>query len=332
MKISFSFPNYKASRLIGLLIFLLSFASLGAETVLFKSGEKVYGTVIDQSTDSVVLLRENKRQTVPKSQILKIIFKDIKDEAELGKIFEAEKKKLNKEGKKTEKEEQLDTLMLEQMIKENSYKVVQKRLALIEKYIDERDGGWEEYISAKRNPWEPVWKSAILPGWGLSTMRHENYATTYQVLIGLSVIVAIGGSQASTVQGNKAENKLSKILFEEPNIHQQILSSGVPGASLLVSKMQADSISEMNTAKNREHQYHSYSQNGLGLAIGLYIAQLAQSYFLGKTWAVQNIIQTPSGESVSPGLNFKSTYGPLAAGGGGSLWEYRTDLRYVSTF
>lgn len=314
-----------------ILPFLLALGSLSAETILFKSGEKIYGTVIDQSTDAVTILRETKRQTIPKSQILKIIFKDIKDEGELGKIFEAEKKKLNKEGKKSDKEEQLDTLLLEQMIKENSYKVVQKRLALIEKYIDERDGGWEEYISAKRNPWDPVWRSAVLPGWGLSLMRHENYATAYQVLIGVSILVAIGGSQAATVQGNKAENKLSKILFEEPLTQQQILSSGIPGASLVVAKMQADSISEMNTAKNREQQYHSYSQNGLALGIGLYLAQIAHSYFLGKAWATHNVIETPSGEAVSPGFNFKSNYVPLAAGGG-SLWEYRTDLRYVSTF
>ncbi len=313
------------------LLVLFLFEPLFAETVLFKNGEKTYGTVIDQSTDAVVLLKDNKRQTIPKTQILKIIFKDIKDEAELVKIFETEKKKLNKEGKKNEKEEQLDTLLLEQMIKENSYKTVQKRLALIEKYIDEQDGGWEEYISAKRSPWDPVWRSAILPGWGLSLMKHDTYARTYQVLIGLSIVVAIGGSQAATEQGNKADTRLSKILIEDPITYQQIIASAVPGASALVTKLQADSLQELNTFKSHEHQYQTYRNTGLTLGIGLYLVQLAQSYFMGKTWATHNIIQTPSGEAVSPGLNFKSIYTPLAAGGS-SLWEYRTDVKYVSTF
>ncbi|TGL64094.1 LA_0442/LA_0875 N-terminal domain-containing protein [Leptospira sarikeiensis] len=327
--------SFLAGRKFALAYFALvtfAFTQVSAETILFKNGEKTYGTVIDQSTDTVTILKETKRQAIPKSQILKIIFKDIKDEAEIAKLFETEKKKLNKDGKKPEKEEQLDTLLLEQMIKENSYKTVQKRLALIEKYIDEQDSSWEEYISENRNPWEPVWKSAILPGWGLSTMKHENYARTYQVLIGLSIIVAIGGSQAATEQHNKAENRLGKILIEDPVTYAQIQGSGITGASFVVTKMQSDSISEYNSAKSKENQYETYSRTGLYLGVGLYLAQLAQSYFLGKKWATHNIIQTPSGESVKEGFNFKSNYLPIAAGAGSSLWEYRTDLNYVSTF
>ncbi|TGN04194.1 LA_0442/LA_0875 N-terminal domain-containing protein [Leptospira dzoumogneensis] len=317
---------------ISVIFFTIAFSQVSAETILLKNGEKTYGTVIDQSTDSVTILKETKRQTLPKSQILKIIFKEIKDEAELAKLFDAEKKKLNKDGKKSEKEEQLDTILLEQMIKENSYKAVQKRLALIEKYIDEQDSSWEEYISANRNPWEPVWKSAILPGWGLSTMKHDNYARAYQIAIGLSIIVAIGGSQAATEQHNKAENRLSKILFEDPVTYAQIQGSGITGASLVVTKMQSDSISEYNSFKSKEGQYENYSRAGLYMGVGLYLVQLAQSYFLGQKWATHNIIQTPSGEAVKEGFNFKSNYMPIAAGGASNLWEYRTDLRYVSTF
>ncbi|WP_246053033.1 LA_0442/LA_0875 N-terminal domain-containing protein [Leptospira semungkisensis] len=322
----------KRATLVGTLLVLLSSGQIFSETVLFKNGEKTYGTVIDQSTDAVTILKDTKRQTIPKSQILKIIFKDIKDEGELGKIFEAEKKKLNKDGKKTEKEEQLDTLVLEQMIKENSYKVVQKRLALIEKYIDEQDGGWEEYISKNRNPWEPVWKSAILPGWGLSLMKKDTYARTYQVIIGLSIIVAIGGSQAATVQKNKAENRMSKMLFEDPVTYAQIQAAGIPNSSVYIAKLQTDAFSEYNKDKHNQHQYETYSHTGLGLAVGLYLAQLAQSYFLGKQWATHNIIQTPSGESVQEGFNFKSNMTTLASGGGGALREYRSELRYVSAF
>ncbi|WP_167882224.1 LA_0442/LA_0875 N-terminal domain-containing protein [Leptospira langatensis] len=331
MNLRSSILSFRTAILSATLL-VLSSGQIFSETVLLKNGEKTYGTVIDQSTDAVTILKDTKRQTIPKTQILKIIFKDIKDEAELGKIFEAEKKKLNKEGKKTEKEEQLDTLMLEQMIKENSYKTVQKRLALIEKYIDEQDSSWEEYISKNRNPWEPVWKSAILPGWGLSLMKKDTYARAYQVVIGLSIIVAIGGSQAATVQKNKAENRMSRILFEDPVTYAQIQAAGIPNSSLYITKLQSDAFSEYNKDKHNQHQYETYSHTGLGLAVGLYFAQLAQSYFLGKQWATHNIIQTPTGESVQEGFNFKSNLTPLAAGGGSVLREYRSEVRYVSAF
>ena len=74
---------------ISVIFFTIAFGQVSAETILLKNGEKTYGTVIDQSTDTVTILKETKRQTLPKSQILKIIFKEIKDEAELAKLFDA---------------------------------------------------------------------------------------------------------------------------------------------------------------------------------------------------------------------------------------------------
>ncbi|WP_040911451.1 LA_0442/LA_0875 N-terminal domain-containing protein [Leptospira broomii] len=314
------------------LIFVLS-TSISAETILLKNGDKVYATVIDQSTDFVTILKETKRQAIPKSQILKIIFKDIKDEAELAKIIETEKKKLNKEGKKTEKEEQLDTILLEQMIKENSYKVVQKRLALIEKYLEEQDASWEEYITTKRSPWDPVWRSAVLPGWGLSHMKQNAYGKTYQMVFILSALAYFGFEKAAQDRSSKYDSKVNDILLKDPLIYAQI-NAALPAstAQLYIQQDQISKLQDLNKIKNQEHNYSSYSHNALSVGLGIYAIQLLHSYFAGKKWATHNYVETPSGEKVSAGINVKSVYIPMAAGGSLAGSEYRTDVRYVTLF
>ncbi|WP_039934376.1 LA_0442/LA_0875 N-terminal domain-containing protein [Leptospira inadai] len=314
------------------LIFILS-GSISAETILLKNGDKVYATVIDQSTDFVTILKDTKRQSIPKGQILKIIFKDIKDEAELAKIIETEKKKLNKEGKKNEKEEQLDTILLEQMIKENSYKVVQKRLALIEKYLEEQDTDWEEYITSKRSPWDPVWRAAILPGWGLSHMKQNANGRAYQTVFIVSALAYFGFEKAAQDRSSKYDDKVNDVLLKNPLIYAQI-SAVLPAstAQLYIQQDQISKLQDLNKIKNQEHNYSSYSHNALSLGLGIYAIQLLHSYFVGKKWATHNFVETPSGEKVSAGINVKSVYVPMAAGGSIAGSEYRTDVRYVTLF
>ncbi|AOP33653.1 hypothetical protein A0128_07230 [Leptospira tipperaryensis] len=297
--------------LLCLLLFFLPQWILG-ETILFKSGERIYATVIDQDSDAVTIIRDGKREKLGKSKILKIIFKEIKDEQEIAKIIEAEKKKLNKEGKKSEKEEQLDTIYLEQMIKENSYKIVQKRLALMEKYLEERDGDWEGYISAKRNPWEPVWKSAILPGWGHSYMRQGSWSSTYSTLFFVSLVAYFGLDAAEKDRAKAYDKKIEKI-FE-----QQFTSNLIPTSSLPAGVL--DQYNQLNTFKNLnslssirsdESSYKHAKHSAAIVAVGVYLIQLTHAYFSGKTWAQNNVIQTPTGETVSEGFGIRGN--PMVA-------------------
>lgn len=96
------------------------------------------------------------------------------------------------------------------MIKENSYKIVQKRLFLLEKYLEERDGDWENYITAKRNPWEPVWKSAILPGWGHNTMKQSGWSATYSTLFFVSLLSYFGLDAAEKDRAKAYDKKIEK--------------------------------------------------------------------------------------------------------------------------
>ncbi|MBM9577360.1 hypothetical protein JWG45_09365 [Leptospira sp. 201903070] len=304
------FRKLKNTLLFSVLLFFPQW--LFGETILFKSGERIYATVIDQDSSTITIIRDGKREKLGKSKILKIIFKEIKDDQEIVRIIEAEKKKLNKEGKKSEKEEQLDTLFLEQMIKENSYKIVQKRLALMEKYLEERDGDWESYISAKRNPWEPVWKSAILPGWGHSSMRQGAWSSTYSSLFFVSLI-AYFGLDAAEKERTKAYDKKIEKIFEQQFTSILIPTSLLP-ATVLEQYNQLNTFKNLNSLdsiRSDEAGYKNAKHTAAFVAVGVYLIQLTHAYFSGKTWAQNNVIQTPTGETVSEGLSIRGN--PMVA-------------------
>ncbi|EMY76165.1 hypothetical protein LEP1GSC060_1612 [Leptospira weilii serovar Ranarum str. ICFT] len=279
-----------------------------AETILFKTGERAYATVIDQDAETVTVIRDGKRGKLAKSKILKIIFKEIKDEQEINKIIEAEKKKLNKEGKKSDKDDQLDTIYLEQMIKENSYKIVQKRLSLVEKYLEERDGDWESYITSKRNPWEPVWKSAILPGWGHSTMRQSGWSTTYSALFFVSFLSYFGLDASEKERAKAYDKKIEKIIEQQFTIDELFGSDASSSTSNLNPILQFNTLrnlNSLNSIRTDESDYKNAKHTAAGVAIGIYLIQLSHAYFAGKTWAQNNVIQTPAGETVSEGFGIR---------------------------
>ncbi|TGK30954.1 hypothetical protein EHQ12_10880 [Leptospira gomenensis] len=298
--------RHPSPRTLFLFLILLITPRLFGETVLLKSGGRTYGTVIDQDPESVTIIREGKRERLVKSKILKIVFKEIKDEQEIAKIVENERKKLNKEGRRNEREEQADNIYLEQMIKENSYKIVQKRLALLEKYLEERDGDWERYISAKRNPWEPVWKSALLPGWGQSVMRQGEWSNTYSTIFFVSLIAYFALDAAEKDRADAYDKKIIKTL--EQKITLGFLPSGLIPAAALEQYDQIQTIKtleSLGSIRSDESQYKNAKHAALGVAVGIYCIQLVHSYFSGKTWAAHNVIQTPAGESVREGFGVR---------------------------
>ncbi|XDD51505.1 DUF5683 domain-containing protein [Leptospira sp. WS92.C1] len=306
------FLNHRCPAPIFLKIYIAFFLFLipqltFAETILFKTGERVYASVIDQDSESVTIIRDGKREKLGKIKILKIIFKEIKDEQEITKIIEAEKKKLGKEGKKSDKEEQLDTLFLEQMIKENSYKIVQKRLALLEKYLEERDGDWEGYISAKRNPWEPVWKSAILPGWGQGYMRQNGWSSIYSTLFFSSLIAYFGLDAAEKERADSYNKKIVKT-FEQQFTTTLLLGSDPTAAATFDLYLQLNTVKNivsLNSIRSDEAGYKNAKHAAIGIAVGIYAIQLVHAYFSGKIWAQNNTIQTPTGETVSEGFGIR---------------------------
>lgn len=193
------------------------------------------------------------------------------------------------------------------MIKENSYKIVQKRLLLLEKYLEERDGDWENYITAKRNPWEPVWKSAILPGWGHSAMKRSGWGMTYSTLFFVSLLSYFGLDAAEKDRAKAYDKKIEKII-EQQFTTDLLLTPNSSSSSNLNFIFQLNAFknsNSLNSIRSDEGNYKNAKHTAAAVTIGIYLIQLTHAYFTGKTWAQNNLIQTPTGETVSEGFGIR---------------------------
>lgn len=73
------------------LLILLSFPLLAVNTVILKNGKTLKGKVTDQNERGLTVQTTEGAQTITKSQILKVIYKDVSDQ-EAEKIRIAEEK------------------------------------------------------------------------------------------------------------------------------------------------------------------------------------------------------------------------------------------------
>ena len=77
---------------------------------------------------------------------------------------------------------------------EKELKDLQKRTRRIERFL-EIDPDLEDYYSKPRSMWSIVWRSALIPGWGLSYGRSEGFSTMYTSMFFISALGGAGRSQ-----------------------------------------------------------------------------------------------------------------------------------------
>lgn len=80
-------------------LILFSFPLLAVNTVILKNGKTIKGKVTDQNEKGLTVQTSEGTQTFPKSQILKVVYKDVSAE-EADKIRLAEEKKLREKEEK----------------------------------------------------------------------------------------------------------------------------------------------------------------------------------------------------------------------------------------
>jgi hypothetical protein len=79
----------------GLIIYLLFVADTSAHTVVLKDLSVVFGQVQRQDGEYIYLKSDKGMKQIPKKDVGKILFQDIKDEAKLKKIIKKVRKKQN---------------------------------------------------------------------------------------------------------------------------------------------------------------------------------------------------------------------------------------------
>jgi hypothetical protein len=225
-----------------------------AETVILLHEEVIRGKVNSQDSQTLKMTDETGKERIfPKTEILKVIYRDVTDKKELDQIIKDEKQK---KGIKTVKKEE------------------------------------------PRKKIQILWRSALIPGWGQWKAGKKPIAVaTFLILLGSAGYAASEVRSFNAKSDNYANNStiVTGVLFLNPN-----LANVDPFTKVLTSALiNKSSFSEVQATQNT-------ANNGLTVLGALYGLQLIHSFFIATKWEKEGIV-TPSGKTISEGLNFNIT-------------------------
>ncbi|MBK7055450.1 MAG: hypothetical protein IPH52_10405 [Leptospiraceae bacterium] len=175
---------------------------------------------------------------------------------------------------------------------------LRKRTRRLEKFLDV-DPDIEDYYSKPRSMWSIVWRSALVPGWGLTYGRDSGLGSVYTSLF---IVTSLGGA------GYKASlNSLEKSIDDKlitDLIVQPLLLSTFASASASTATTATTAASLSTDLKNYQNSYNTpiklykYLQSKddfnqqvanadkvLAAAAGIYALQLIHSAIYGYFWA-----------------------------------------------
>jgi hypothetical protein len=317
-----------------LILILLVPITLSAEnTVILKNGTNLKGKVISQDNANLtVKLATGNTQTVVKSQILKVIYKDLseqeaqkiraieeqklkaKEEAERLKKEKAEKLAEEKERKRQEAEDRKaaelqKTIDLKE--KEEAEKLAKRNADKEKQEKDWIEANKDKYVTseASKNCGSAngiLWRSAILPGWGQLCGGHYVSAG----IIFTSLIGSIAYSQNSLrpqVSDTRAQYDLlsTYAVLGGPisRFSLEYISSSSDLTNLIVENVIVNDL--VSNSKN-DYKAANYRYMGSLAGIGIiYFANLFHAYVIGKDTLMERPTISMAGERIKEGWDAK---------------------------
>ncbi|MBP7283160.1 MAG: hypothetical protein KBA66_16365 [Leptospiraceae bacterium] len=196
---------------------------------------------------------------------------------------------------------------------EKELKDLQKRTRRIERFL-EIDPDLEDYYSKPRSMWSIVWRSALIPGWGLSYGRSEGFSTMYTSMFFIS---ALGGAgYKSSLSG--MEKTLNDTLINELVVKPFALSTlaGNISTSTTITNDVANYQSYNTTirlvkymqSRDTFNQQVENSEKVITFAVGIYAIQLIHSAIYGYFWEKK----IPKSFSEEKASGWKIQISPLA--------------------
>lgn len=190
---------------------------------------------------------------------------------------------------------------------------LKKRTRRIERFL-EIDPDIEEYYNKPRSMWSIVWRSALIPGWGLSYGRSEGFSTMYTTMF---FIAAMGGAgYKSSLSG--LEKTLNDTLINELVIKPYALSTlaGNISTSTTIASDVANYQSYNTTvrlvkymqSRDAFNQQIENSEKVIAFAVGIYAIQLIHSAIYGYFWEKK----VPKSFSQEKSSGWKIQISPLA--------------------
>ncbi|MDX1958288.1 MAG: hypothetical protein SFU98_06925 [Leptospiraceae bacterium] len=233
---------------------------------------------------------EGKAITFDKKTVLKVVYKDL-NEVEVKKIIQEEEKKQEAKNLKEEKKETTTTT----------------------------DTKKEE----KRRWWSPVWRSAIVPGWGV-------YHTSKKFVVpGLIFLATAGAFSYATSTNNEFNSAQSDYTGRSTFISLASLSSptagGAPdGTRILLGALINESFYQpVNSAAETGNN----AQRILGAVYGL---QLLYTAYLGRKWEKEapKTAVILNGKAIPEGWNFYASQQPTIYGETNKNYEISYAFHY----
>lgn len=310
-----------------LLLIFLSIELLAVNTVILKNGKNIKGKVTNQDEKGLTIqLSDGSTQSIAKSQILKVIYKDL-SEQEAEKVRLAEEKKLRekeeKERLRLEKEQQLAEEKERKRLEEEA----KKAEALAQKDEEanriqrEKDAAAEAaWIAARTLGPSPAntkcggrfaifWRSAVLPGWGQYCGGHTVSAAVFGSLffgtLGYS-LTTLKNQEAQAKENYESLALYNQILGPSTRFTPQFITTsdefvGVFVENILVNDVVSESRNEAKAANARY-------LGGLGATGIIYIANLINAYWIGRDTYPERPRVALGGKSFKEGWDWEARF------------------------
>ncbi len=177
---------------------------------------------------------------------------------------------------------------------EEEVRDLKKRTRRIERFLS-IDPDIEEYYSKPRSLWSVIWRSTLIPGWGLNYAR-DSFGTMYTSLFFIGAFGYVG----LNTNVNSLEQKYNDKLLNDFLIQPFILNQTITSTSSFTVSSRNDFTNLINLNQNTklfslyklqrdvDDEKEAVQSIANGLA-GLYVLQLLHSAVVGYFWSKQTI-------------------------------------------
>lgn len=175
---------------------------------------------------------------------------------------------------------------------EEDAKELKKRMRRVENFL-EIDPDLDAYNNNPRNMMSVVWRSALIPGWGLNYAK-SNFGNIYMTAFLVTGLAAVFWNENLKAMEKDLKNKAFNDFLVQPITAQSVVeataSTGTPSyLTDSFTQLQSSNLTTKLIKYNQSKQdYEVQKQRGqslLGIAAGIYAVQLLHSALEGYFWA-----------------------------------------------
>jgi len=306
-------------------IFFLFFLPLylyPSHSVILKSGSTIRGQVVAQNETGVTVKTEDgKTVTIEKYKILRVVYKDVTAEEEARIRREEERKLKAQEEALRKKEEEAEKKRLEEEARIRAQE--EKKQKEAERIAEEKRKARLERIAREgtRSEWDIVWRSAVLPGFGLLYAERKVAGSIYTTLFWGGLLYSFRARSRALSAKSEYDTTVLFYQIARPNPIDYITADGINVQGFFLR----DQLLSQTVSDTKKEYIRSTNQyNGsLGFLVLVYFTQILHSYFSGREWVLEEFDEAYNREG------FKIVSYQEYAGGGN---EYRTETRYQWSF